>query len=509
MGYHNHEWELESTIEGQTALEYFAGLLDPELVLEVDTYWVAVGGQDPVEILASLGDRVKFIHIKDGPATHRHQGPAARRPGHHPRLDVIAAAKSLEVGVVEFDDYSGDIFEGIAESLAFLNAATSATHRRSPGMSAAPSTARGPVGVAVIGAGNISKQYLDNLTTFPDLKVLVIADLFEDAAEARAKEYGIAGLGRPRAALNHPDVEIIVNLTIPAAHVEVATAAVNAGQARLDREALLAGPRFRAGPAQGRRCRRHPPRLAPRTRSWAPACRPRAGIIERGDIGTPLTGMTTFQTPGPESWHPNPAFLFQHGAGPLFDMGPYYLTALVQTFGSIRKVAAVGSKAKDVRVIGSGPKAGEEFAVEVPTHVSAMAQFEGGAVLAQRFLLRVAAPADGLRGDHRHGSHASPCRTRTISTATSGSGAPATKNWTLIPATGPGQRPRHGCAGHGPRPSAPAFRTAPPAPSPTTCWTPWSRSSESVESGTFVDVESSAPASPALPEDWDPTASTL
>ena len=96
---------------------------------------------------------------------------------------------------------------------------------------ATPATARrGPVGVAVIGAGNISKQYLDNLTVFPDLKVLVIADLFEEAAEARAKEYGIPEWGGVDAALNHPDVEIIVNLTIPAAHVEVATAAVNAGK---------------------------------------------------------------------------------------------------------------------------------------------------------------------------------------------------------------------------------------------------------------------------------------
>ena len=69
VGYHNHAWELESTIEGKTALEYFEGLLEPELVLEVDTYWAAVGGQDPVELLARLGDRVKFIHIKDGPAT--------------------------------------------------------------------------------------------------------------------------------------------------------------------------------------------------------------------------------------------------------------------------------------------------------------------------------------------------------------------------------------------------------------------------------------------------------
>lgn len=122
VGYHNHAWELESSIEGRTALEYFEGLLDPELVLEVDTYWVAVGGQDPVDILTKLGDRVKFIHIKDGPlnADTKAQQPAGQ--GKIPVWDVINAAKSLEVGVVEFDDYSGDIFDGIAQSLSFLKA---------------------------------------------------------------------------------------------------------------------------------------------------------------------------------------------------------------------------------------------------------------------------------------------------------------------------------------------------------------------------------------------------
>ena len=123
VGYHNHQWELESIVEGRTALEYFADLLDPELVLEVDTYWVAVGGQDPVDILARLGDRVKLIHIKNGPLTTdtKAQQPAGK--GKVQVLDVIAAAKALEVGVVEFDDYEGDIFQGIAESLAFLNSA--------------------------------------------------------------------------------------------------------------------------------------------------------------------------------------------------------------------------------------------------------------------------------------------------------------------------------------------------------------------------------------------------
>jgi len=121
VGYHNHDWELQSMIEGRTALEYFESLLDPELVLEVDTYWVAVGGQDPVDILTKFGDRVKFIHIKDGPLNKDNKAQQPAGQGKVPVLDVIAAAKSLEVGVVEFDDYAGDIFEGVAQSLAFLN----------------------------------------------------------------------------------------------------------------------------------------------------------------------------------------------------------------------------------------------------------------------------------------------------------------------------------------------------------------------------------------------------
>ncbi|UVJ40157.1 sugar phosphate isomerase/epimerase [Arthrobacter sp. CJ23] len=123
VGYHNHAWELESRIDGQTALEYFAGLLDPELVLEVDTYWVSVGGQDPVELLARLGDRVKLIHIKDGPLTTDTKAQLPAGQGKVAVREVIGAAASLEIGVVEFDDYAGDIFDGLAQSLAFLTGA--------------------------------------------------------------------------------------------------------------------------------------------------------------------------------------------------------------------------------------------------------------------------------------------------------------------------------------------------------------------------------------------------
>ncbi|MHA7169947.1 Gfo/Idh/MocA family protein, partial [Arthrobacter bambusae] len=230
-------------------------------------------------------------------------------------------------------------------------------------------------------------------------------------------------------------------------------------------------------------------------------------VIERGDIGTPLTALTMFQTPGPESWHPNPAFLFAHGAGPLFDMGPYYVTALVQAFGSVRRVAAVGSKAKDVRVVGSGPRAGEEFPVEVPTHVSAMLQFEGGA------------------SSHSVFSFESPrLRMGFVEiTGTEGTLELPDPNYfdgdlklwragaeeaETVPATGPAQG-----RGMGVLDMARSLRAGVPHRAQGALAyhvvDTLVSISESAETGTFVGVDSSAVTSQALPEDWDPMAATL
>ncbi len=375
----------------------------------------------------------------------------------------------------------------------------------STGSGAAP-TGNGAVGVAVIGAGNISKQYLDNLTVFPDVKVHVIADLFEDAAAARAKEYGIAEHGSPELALNHPDVEIIVNLTIPAAHVEVATAAVNAGKHvwtekpfSLDRESGLG--LLKAADAAGVRLG-----CAPDTVLGAGLQTARR-IIERGDIGIPLTALTTFQTPGPESWHPNPAFLFQHGAGPLFDMGPYYLTALVQAFGSVRRVAAVGSTSKETRTIGSGPKAGEQFPVEVPTHVSAMAEFENGASSHSVFSFQSPRPKVGfveITGTEATISIPDPNYfTGDIKLWHAGD-----QEWTTVAPTGPANGRGMGVLDMARSLRAGTEHRATGRLGYHVLDTMVSLS-ESIGSGTFIDVESSAPASAPLPEDWNPTAATL
>jgi sugar phosphate isomerase/epimerase len=120
VGYHNHDHEISSTIEGVTALEFFAGKLAPEVVLEVDTYWVAVGGVDPVTFLPKLGDRVVALHVKDGPGTHDNKDQVAVGQGSLPIEQIIAAAPDA-LRVIELDDSRGDRFQAVADSFAFLS----------------------------------------------------------------------------------------------------------------------------------------------------------------------------------------------------------------------------------------------------------------------------------------------------------------------------------------------------------------------------------------------------
>ena len=119
VGYHNHAHEVESEIEGVTALEFLAGRLSPEVVLEVDTYWVAVGGHDPVTLLPKLGDRVVALHVKDGPGTTETKDQVAVGQGSLPIEQIIAAAPDA-LRVIELDDSRGDRFQAVADSFAFL-----------------------------------------------------------------------------------------------------------------------------------------------------------------------------------------------------------------------------------------------------------------------------------------------------------------------------------------------------------------------------------------------------
>ncbi|MGN8553408.1 UNVERIFIED_CONTAM: Gfo/Idh/MocA family oxidoreductase [Microbacterium sp. SLM126] len=234
-----------------------------------------------------------------------------------------------------------------------------------------------PVGVGIIGAGNISDQYLTSLTSFPDVTVIAIADLDEERARAQAETYGVPKAGGVEVVLADPDIEIVVNLTIPAVHVEVSEAIIAAGKhvwtekpIGVDRASSLGllemadAASLRVG-------------VAPDT-VLGPGVQTAKRAIARGDIGRPLFAQTTFQWQGPEIFHPNPAFLYAVGGGPLLDMGPYYVSALVHVFGPVAAVGALGLKGSESRAVQVGPLAGDEFPVEVPSTVSALIQFEGG-----------------------------------------------------------------------------------------------------------------------------------
>jgi predicted dehydrogenase len=242
----------------------------------------------------------------------------------------------------------------------------------------------GPVGVAVIGAGVISSHYLRHLSDFPDTRVLGVADLDTGRAAAAAREYGVPVSGDVDTILALPEVEIVVNLTIPAAHASVARAALRAGKHVYGEKPLTLdlaeGEKLLAeAHAQG---------------LWvgnAPDTFLGAGIqsavraLRAGLIGTPIAATAMMQNLGPESWHPSPEFLYQRGAGPLFDLGPYYLTALVALFGPACQVAATTRRTGTHRVIGSGPKAGTSFEVEVPTHVTALIDYAEGPTASSTF----------------------------------------------------------------------------------------------------------------------------
>lgn len=363
-----------------------------------------------------------------------------------------------------------------------------------------------PVGVGLIGAGVISSQYLDNLTVFPDLAVLFVADIDLDRAKAQAARYAVPASGTVDELLAHPDIEIVVNLTTPAAHVEVARNALAAGKNvwtekpfALDRDSgrqLLAD-----AAATGLRIA-----TAPDTFLGA-GLQTGLRLIGDGTIGTPLTALALMQSPGPDSWHPNPEFLFQYGGGPLFDIGPYYLTTLVQVFGPARKVTAAVSTARPMRTIGSGPRAGTEFAVTVPSHHSALIEFEGGASAQVIFSFeshRVRAGFVEVNGTKATLAFPDPNRFDGASTVFDGSAESGIEH----PAIGSVSTRGTGIAelAQAIRSNRPERATGEQAYHVLDIMV---SIAESAERGKTVAIASSFEKAPPVPENWDPKVATL
>ena len=236
-----------------------------------------------------------------------------------------------------------------------------------------------PAKIGIIGCGAISGVYFEAGKMFEILDIVACADLISERAKAKAEQYQIPRACTPEELLADPEIEIVVNLTVPKAHFEVSLAALEAGKSvysekplavtREEGQRLLAAARER-GLLLG---------CAPDTfmGGGLQTCRK---LIDDGWIGEPVAAAAFMMSHGHESWHPDPEFYYQIGGGPMFDMGPYYLTALIHLIGPVRRVTGSARITFPERTITSQPKFGKKIQVETPTHVTGVMDFANGAV---------------------------------------------------------------------------------------------------------------------------------
>lgn len=231
--------------------------------------------------------------------------------------------------------------------------------------------------VGVVGVGNISGIYLENLHHCEDVKIVACADLDVARAEAVAAKHHIPTGTSVEKLLAMDEVDLVLNLTIPSAHADVALAALNAGKHVFSEKPMAI--ELDDAIAMMELAKRNDLRVggAPDTflGGGHQACRQ---LIDDKAIGDIVSVHGFMICGGHESWHPNPAFYYQPGGGPLFDMGPYYITAFVNLFGPIRAVSAVASATHPTRTVTSEPLKGAVIPVETPTHIESTLEFENG-----------------------------------------------------------------------------------------------------------------------------------
>ncbi|WP_062763211.1 Gfo/Idh/MocA family protein [Falsirhodobacter sp. alg1] len=236
-----------------------------------------------------------------------------------------------------------------------------------------------PLRIGLIGCGNISTSYLSRAVKFGDIKFTAVADMNPAAAALRAEEYGVKALSVENL-LASDEVDLVLNLTIPAAHYEIAKAALNAGKHVYSEKpyvlSLEEGRELAAiAQAKGVRIGSAPDTVLGGSHQLA------RHLVDSGAIGRITSGTCAVMSHGMEAWHPNPDFFFLPGGGPILDLGPYYIANLVQLIGPVKRVAALTATPETTRTIGNGPRGGEEIPVKTPTTIHALLEFEQGAVV--------------------------------------------------------------------------------------------------------------------------------
>ncbi|MEK1860189.1 MAG: Gfo/Idh/MocA family oxidoreductase [Rhizobium leguminosarum] len=234
--------------------------------------------------------------------------------------------------------------------------------------------------IGVVGCGNISLAYMRNAPLFRDVEIIACADLNADAAKRRAAEFDLRAADVD-SLIDDKNIDLILNLTIPAAHFDVSMRALSAGKHVFTEKPLgvtAAEGRRLVDAAAGKGLMLG---SAPDTFLGA-AGRHARRQMEGGAIGKLVTGTAFMMGRGMEHWHPDPSFYYQAGAGPVMDMGPYYLTMMVNLMGPIRRVQAVATSGQEERLItAEGPKRGTTFRVGTPTSVLSLLEFDCGATV--------------------------------------------------------------------------------------------------------------------------------
>lgn len=233
--------------------------------------------------------------------------------------------------------------------------------------------------VGIIGCGNISAAYMELSHLFKSIKVIACADIDPRAAEARAKQFGLRADSIDDL-LAADDVDIVVNLTIPSAHYDVAKAVIEAGKHVYSEKPFVLS--VKEANDLARRAARKSVRIGSAPDTFLGGAHQHARhLIDSGAVGKITGGTAHVMSHGMEDWHPNPDFFFKPGAGPMLDLGPYYITNLVQLLGPVKRVMAMAATPSEFRTITSKPRSGEKIKVETPTTLHALLEFETGAII--------------------------------------------------------------------------------------------------------------------------------